>query len=185
MRRRLILAQRAQEAREQAAKAKASAEPSAAPPVKGRTRLFARMKLFTIGYEGSTQPDMIARLADAGVKVVIDVRAVAASRRAGFSKTILSGSLNEAGIDYVHLRQLGTPKPGRQAARAGRIAEMRDIFETHLAEPAAQLELARAAEIAVERPAALLCFEADAAGCHRRIVAEEIQARTGCEVADL
>jgi uncharacterized protein (DUF488 family) len=195
VRRRVILAQRAQIARERAAKEraageraaleKASGEPAQPTPVEGRTRLFARMKLFTIGYEGSTQPDTIARLADAGVKVVVDVRAIAASRRAGFSKTLLASSLAEAGIEYIHLRQLGTPKAGRQAARAGRIDEMRQIFETHLAEPAAQLELARAAEIAAERPAALLCFEADAAGCHRRIVAEEIQTRTGCEVADL
>ena len=86
------------------------------------------MKLFTIGYEGRTQPDTIARLTDAGVKVLIDVRAIAASRRAGFSKTLLAASLNEAGVDYVHLRQLGTPKPGRQAAQAGRIGEMRAIF---------------------------------------------------------
>jgi len=143
------------------------------------------MKLFTIGYEGRTQPDTIGRLTGAGVKVLIDVRAIAASRRAGFSKTLLAASLNEAGVDYVHLRQLGTPKPGRQAAQAGRIDEMRAIFEAHLEEPAAQVELGRATEIATERPAALLCFEADAAGCHRRIVAEEIQARTGCEVVDL
>ncbi|MBS0296986.1 MAG: DUF488 domain-containing protein [Proteobacteria bacterium] len=143
------------------------------------------MKLFTIGYEGRSQPETIARLTDAGVKVLIDVRAVAASRRAGFSKTLLAASLNEAGVDYVHLRQLGTPKPGRQAARAGRIDEMHAIFDAHLEEPAAQVELARATEIAIARPSALLCFEADAAGCHRRIVAEEIQSRIGCEVVDL
>lgn len=143
------------------------------------------MKLFTIGYEGSTQPDVIGRLVAAGVKRVIDVRAVAASRRAGFSKTLLAASLDEAGIDYIHLRQLGTPKAGRQAARAGRTGEMHAIFEAHMAEPAAQLELARSVELARERPSALLCFEADAASCHRRILAVEIRAQTRCEVVDL
>jgi uncharacterized protein (DUF488 family) len=116
---------------------------------------------------------------------VIDVRAVAASRRAGFSKTLLAASLQDAGIDYVHLRELGTPKPGRDAARKGRVAEMHEIFEAHLAEPAAQLQLAQATEIAVERKAALLCYEADAAGCHRRIVAERIHAAIGSPVMDL
>lgn len=145
----------------------------------------AAPRLATIGYEAATQPDVIARLKAAGVQVVIDVRAVAASRRAGFSKTLLAASLNEAGIAYQHLRQLGTPKPGRDAARHGRIGEMHDIFNAHMAEPAAQKELAQAIAIARDEPAALLCFEAAAAGCHRRIVAGLIAEELGCEVVDL
>ncbi len=143
------------------------------------------MRLATIGYERATLEEVIARLEAARVAVVLDVRAVASSRRAGFSKTLLAASLDEAGIAYVHLRDLGTPKAGRQAARAGRVREMRAIYEDWLAQPQAQLALAAATEVATARPAALLCFEADAAGCHRRIVAERIRARTGCEVIDL
>lgn len=116
---------------------------------------------------------------------MLDVRAVAASRRPGFSKTLLGASLNEAGIDYLHLRGLGTPKAGRLAARAGKTAEMQRIYNAHLEEPEVQLELAEATSIAIARPAALLCYEADAAHCHRRIVAELIRERTGCEVLDL
>src|SRR5436305_2726080 len=116
------------------------------------------MKLATIGYECETRPAVIDKLKAAGVEVVVDVRAVASSRRAGFSKTLLAASLAEAGIAYVHLRALGTPKPGRQAARAGRIGEMHAIFEAHLAEPQAQIELAAATDIAREQRAALLCF---------------------------
>lgn len=141
--------------------------------------------LFTIGYEAATQPDVIACLKAAGVEVVLDVRAVAASRRAGFSKTLLAGSLAEAGIDYRHLRQLGRPKPGRDAARKGRIAEMTELFTAHMAEPAAQLELAAATEIAAARRAALLCFEADYCGCHRKILADQISGALGCEVVNL
>ena len=107
------------------------------------------MKLATIGYERETQGAVIDRLKAAGVEVVIDVRAVASSRRAGFSKTLLSASLNEAG------HRLRAPAPARHAqarpraprARAA-IAEMHEIFEAHMAEPAAQLELAKATEIA-------------------------------------
>jgi uncharacterized protein (DUF488 family) len=141
--------------------------------------------LATIGYEAATQAEVIGKLKDAAVEVVIDVRAVAASRRAGFSKTLLAASLQDAGIDYVHFRDLGTPKPGRDAARKGHVAEMHEIFEAHMAEPAAQLQLAKATEIATERKTALLCYEADAAGCHRRILAERIRAATGIEVQDL
>ena len=98
--------------------------------------------LSTIGYEQATQAAVIEKLKSAGVEVLIDVRAVAASRRAGFSKTILANSLAEHGIDYVHLRALGTPKAGREAARHGRIDEMHTIFEQQLELPEAQLQLA-------------------------------------------
>jgi uncharacterized protein (DUF488 family) len=143
------------------------------------------MKLFTIGYQKATQGEVVARLQAAGVAVVLDVRAVAASRRAGFSKRLLAAGLAEAGIDYVHLRALGTPATGRQAARAGRTAEMHAIYTDYLEhEPAAQAELAEAAEIAAARPAALLCLEADARECHRRLIAERL-APKGFEVIDL
>jgi uncharacterized protein (DUF488 family) len=143
------------------------------------------MQLATIGYEHDTLPGLIDRLKAAGIEVVIDVRAVASSRRAGFSKTMLAATLKEQGIDYVHLRQLGTPKPGRQAARAGRIGEMHDIFNNHMEEPSAQLELQKAGEIAQGRKAALLCYEADASCCHRQILAERLQGSLGFQVRDL
>ena len=141
--------------------------------------------LATIGYEKAPQAKVIDALKAAGVEVLIDVRAVAASRRAGFSKGLLSSSLEAAGIEYVHLRDLGTPKEGRIAARHGRTAQMREIFEAHLAEPAAQLQLAQATEIARSRKAALLCYEADACRCHRAVVAERICKAVGCEVENL
>lgn len=143
------------------------------------------MKLATIGYEKATLPDVIARLKGAGVEVLIDVRAVASSRRAGFSKTLLSASLNAEGIGYVHLRELGTPKPGRIAARAGRVGEMQAIFRDHMHEPAAQLELEKAKAIASGEKAALLCYEADAAVCHRAILAERICQALSCEIENL
>ena len=144
-----------------------------------------KQPLATIGYERQTQDVVIAKLKAAGVETLVDVRAVASSRLAGFSKTLLAASLAEAGIDYVHLRQLGTPKPGRDAARKGHIAEMTAIFEEHMAEPAAQLELARAKELASAKKIALLCFEADHHGCHRKILAELICEDLGCPVEHL
>jgi uncharacterized protein (DUF488 family) len=143
------------------------------------------MELATIGYEDQSLENVISRLKKARVAMVVDVRAVAASRRPGFSKSMLAATLAEHGIDYVHLRQLGTPKDGRLAARAGRIADMHRIFEKHLEEPAAQLELARAAELAQARRVALLCYEADAAHCHRAILAERLRERLKCAVRDL
>lgn len=144
-----------------------------------------RRPLFTIGYEGKTVDELLDALAAAGVDILIDVRAVAASRRPGFSKTALSGALSERGVDYLHLRPLGTPKAGREAARKGRIAEMRSIFEEQLATPEAELAMEKALDAAKEKRAALLCFEADAGGCHRAIVAERMLEREPFEVRDL
>jgi uncharacterized protein (DUF488 family) len=141
--------------------------------------------LFTIGYEKATLDQVVGALKEAGVAVVVDVRAVAASRRAGFSKTILAASLKAAGVDYVHLRALGTPKAGRDAARAGRTGEMHAVFEAHLDEPDAVIAFAQAAEIARSRPAALLCYEADAAHCHRRILTDRLAGLSDFRVVDL
>src|SRR5687768_1054410 len=97
--------------------------------------------LSTIGYEGKTLEEFLDELGSAGVEIVLDVRAVAASRRPGFSKTALAGALSERGIDYLHLRPLGTPAAGREAARAGRIAEMRAIYADQLETPEAALAI--------------------------------------------
>ncbi|HJV41939.1 DUF488 domain-containing protein [Caulobacter sp.] len=142
-------------------------------------------RLATIGYETDTQDGLIRRLKAADVELVVDVRAVASSRKAGFSKTLLGNSLKAEGVDYLHLRPLGTPKPGREAARAGRIDEMRRIYDDHLEEPEAQLALAQATELARAKRIALLCYEDDANCCHRRIVADRIRQALKCEVVDL
>ena len=139
----------------------------------------------TIGYEGAPLGEVLGRLNDAGVELLIDVRAVAASRRAGFSKTILASSLKEVGINYLHLRDLGTPKEGRLAARAGRTEEMRRIFNTHMRTDAAQGALMQAVEAANAKRVCLLCFEQDWRCCHRAIVADLMQARTEAAVLHL
>ncbi len=128
--------------------------------------------LFTIGYEGSIVDSVVTTLRGAGVTHLLDIRAVPQSRKPGFSKRLLGGTLAAAGIGYTHLRGLGTPKAGRDAVRHGDVAAMHRIFRAHMQEPAAQLDLARAREIAAAEPACLLCFERDHTHCHRLIVAE-------------
>ena len=134
------------------------------------------MKLYTIGYEGVAQADLIAALEAAGVKRVIDVRQLPLSRRPGFSKTPLRAALAEHGIDYVHLKALGTPPEGREAARRGRHAEMARIYRATLADPAAMVEAERMNALAVEAPSALLCFERAPAHCHRQLLIDEVAA---------
>jgi len=141
--------------------------------------------LSTIGYEGKTQDEFLDELSAAGVELILDVRAVASSRRPGFSKTALAAALRERGIDYLHLRPLGMPAAGREAARAGRIAEMRAIYGEQLETPEAELALEQALAEAVERHAALLCYEKEAPDCHRSMLADRMVARAAFEVIDL
>ena len=143
----------------------------------------AQMKIFTIGYEGTTMSEFIATLKAAGVEQVIDVRAVPLSRRPGFSKNVLAASLKEAGIAYVGLKALGTPKAGRDAAKKGDVATLETVYEGQLELPEAQMQAAQMRELAAEKPSALLCFERDRSHCHRTLLlAAEGE---GAEVVDL
>jgi uncharacterized protein (DUF488 family) len=136
-----------------------------------------RKTFFTIGYERTTLAGMIAALEASDVKLVIDTRDVANSRRAGFSKKLLAASLDEAGISYIHLRALGTPKAGRIANRAGRMDEFREIYEASFQRPEAQLALLEAEELARKQATALLCYCGDVAKCHRARIAEALEAK--------
>lgn len=146
----------------------------------------AMKNLYTIGYEGATVASFLEALRAAGVELLVDVRALASSRRPGFAKTALSANLSTIGVDYLHLRGLGTPADGRAAARAGRHDEMRKIFLEHMKEDVAQEELARLAGIVRgERRVCLMCFEADPAHCHRRYVVEALEPLVSFEVVHL
>jgi len=142
--------------------------------------------IFTIGYEHATVAGFQDALRDAKIDLLVDVRAVASSRRPGFAKTALAANLEGAGIDYLHLRGLGTPAAGRAAARAGRHAEMHAIFERHLATPESQDELSTLADLVRSgRRVCILCFEADPAHCHRTLVARALAERVPVRVEHL
>ena len=140
----------------------------------------------TIGYQSTNVANFLEALRAAGVELLVDVRAVASSRRAGFAKSRLAANVHEAGIDYLHLRGLGTPSDGRAAARAGHHDEMRAIFTEHLASPEAQADLATLADIVRQgKRVALLCFEADPRHCHRSLVASALAELVPIEVRHL
>ncbi|HET7231476.1 MAG TPA: DUF488 domain-containing protein [Longimicrobium sp.] len=142
--------------------------------------------LATIGYEGATVPALLQALQAAGVQLLVDVRAVTSSRRPGFSKNRLAENLSTVGIDYLHLRGLGTPAEGRAAARAGKFDELRAIFGEHMETLAAQADLEALADLVRSgRRVCLLCFEHDPAHCHRTLVAEALQPMVPVEIRHL
>jgi uncharacterized protein (DUF488 family) len=132
------------------------------------------MRIFTIGYEGATVSEFIAALKQAGVERLVDVRALPLSRRPGFSKSALRAALEEAGIEYVHLKALGTPADGRAAARVGRHEDMARIYAGQLELPEAMAQGAQMLELAREKPSALMCMEREPAHCHRTLLLDAI-----------
>jgi len=142
--------------------------------------------LFTIGYEQTPAKAVLDELQAAGVKLLVDVRAVAASRRPGFSKSQLAAGLDERGIAYVHLRGLGTPKEGREAARSGHFDTLHKIYNAHLKTPQAKEQMDELASLVKSAgPVCLLCYERDHAHCHRQWIAEIIEERDQVKVKNL
>jgi len=128
----------------------------------------------------------VAELEAAGVRRVLDVRFRPQSRRPGMSKTRLGELLADHAIAYEHRRALGTPPDLRWLYKAGRLAEAAAGFRAHVeANAGAELD-ALAAELGHVPPTALLCLEADPAGCHRTVVAERLAVRRpGLTVVEL
>jgi uncharacterized protein (DUF488 family) len=159
------------------------------PLSRGRTGKQTRAKilsLFTIGYEQAKPAAVLDELKQAKIDTLVDVRAVAASRRPGFSKRQLSASLDEAGIAYLHFQKLGTPAGGRQAARAGDRGTLWRIYEKHIRKPEPQAELADlAALVKSGKRIALLCYCRDPKTCHRWRICTHLEKRLALDIKDL
>jgi uncharacterized protein (DUF488 family) len=142
--------------------------------------------LFTIGYEKSRPEAVRTELTRARVQILVDTRAMAASRKPGFSKRQLAAFLDENGIAYLHLQKLGTPAEGRQAARAGDMQKLWRIYDRHLKTPDAKEAVAELlALVRSGKRICLLCFERDPAQCHRSRIAAIVRRRTGAKITDL
>ena len=140
--------------------------------------------VYTIGYEGIEIDLFASTLKAVGIKVLADVRAIALSRKKGFSKNALKSRLEREGIIYIHFSDLGDPKPGRDAAREGRYDEFRMVYNSHLKTAQAKAAIATLAAVVREASTCLLCFERDPTVCHRSIIAGRLKAG-GSEIFDL
>lgn len=141
--------------------------------------------LNTIGYERADLSDFISSLSEAGVEMLIDVRDRAQSRRKGFSKTALSEALNAAGIEYLHLRELGDPKEGREAARSGQWKKFHKIYSDVLKTEVAGNAIDLIVKLSDEMSVCLLCYERDHKTCHRKCITDVIEQRVGIKARHL
>ena len=141
--------------------------------------------LTTIGYEGASADDFVGTLKLVDVQIVVDIRDRAQSRRPGFSKSALREKLEQSGIRYLHLRELGDPKEGREAARSGDMAKFRKVYAAVLATEDASGALNQIAELAKRMNVCLLCYERDHHECHRKIVADRLESVVGSKARHL
>jgi uncharacterized protein (DUF488 family) len=142
-------------------------------------------KLYTLGYESAAIDDFIATLKSMGIERIIDVREYPLSRRKGFSKNILHALLNANDIEYIHLRGLGDPKEGREAARAGDYKKFLKIFSSHMKTEQAQNDLKTAIDLSQVSTSCLLCYERSPDECHRTIVATAMVEDTGQKISPI
>jgi uncharacterized protein (DUF488 family) len=153
---------------------------------KSKTKAAKIRPLFTIGYEQAKPATVLDQLKRAKIELLVDTRAVAASRRPGFSKRQLAASLDEAGIGYIHLQKLGTPAEGRAAARRGHTGALWRIYDKHIKTSEAQAALDELiALIKSGKRVALLCYCRDPKACHRSRIVANVKKCTQVKVNDL
>ena len=131
-------------------------------------------KLFTIGYEGYDIDSFIAYLKSFGIECLLDVREIPLSRKKGFSKSALAARLNLDNIEYLHFKELGSPKAIRKKLKQD--DDYPSFFETMKKHLAMNKEaVGRAYGYVSRRMCCLMCFEQLAEKCHRRVVADEVK----------
>jgi uncharacterized protein (DUF488 family) len=141
--------------------------------------------LGTIGYEKTTLEDFVTTLVESDIDVLVDIRERAQSRRRGFSKTALNHALREYGIQYLHFRELGDPKEGRDAARAGDMQRFKRVFSSVLNSQPAKRAIQEIAGMASTERIVLMCYERDHRHCHRKMVADELEKMVDCAIVHL
>ena len=135
-------------------------------------------KLYTVGYEGQSIESFISTLRAHCVEYLLDVRELPLSRKCGFSKSALRDRLAENKIQYVHLRELGSPKNIRtQLKVSGNYRLFFEAMNEHLAQVADTIEQAHS--YVKQNVCCLMCFERSAETCHRSLVADKIKEHDG------
>ncbi len=141
-------------------------------------------ELYTIGYEGASQEALLYTLGFHDIQSLLDIRELPQSRKPGLSKTALGAAAASYGMQYEHIRSLGTPRDIRYRRKIDHDADaFREGYLEHLAQQDEAMEslVARA----LRERCCLLCYEADPKECHRWFVAENAAWRSAQQGRDL
>ena len=135
------------------------------------------MRVFTVGHGTRPIDELLEMLGEAGVRTLVDVRRFPSSRRhPQFNQAPLAASLESAGIAYRHAVELGgrrSGEPGEERFSCIRVAAFRS-YAARMSAP--EWQDALAAALAEPEPC-FMCAETLWWRCHRRLIAELLQAR--------
>jgi uncharacterized protein (DUF488 family) len=135
--------------------------------------------MLTVGHSTRTADDFIAMLRAHGANLLVDVRTLPKSRyNPQFNIENLPTALQDAGIEYRHIRELG----GLRHARVDSIntgwknASFRG-YADYMQTPAFSAALAELMRIAEGRRAVVMCAETVPWRCHRSMIADALTVR--------
>ena len=132
--------------------------------------------LFTLGYEGLTIDSYINKLITNNIALVIDVRKNPLSMKYGFSKTKMKAYLEKAGIEYIHIPQLGIVSELRKNLKT--LIDYTELFDIYKKEILPQnIEFIKTVIDLLNKynRVALTCFESNHKSCHRHKITEWLE----------
>ncbi|MCP2290244.1 DUF488 domain-containing protein [Nocardia amikacinitolerans] len=155
--------------------------------------------MVTIGVYGFTAETFVAKLAGAGVGLLLDLRQRRGVRGPEYSwanSARLQSALAAANIGYRHVKELAPTTELRQlqyreddrqgVGKRNRLVLAPEYAERYTREILDPFDLgALVAELPNDSTTALLCVERDPEACHRSLVAERLRAEHGLPVTDL
>jgi uncharacterized protein (DUF488 family) len=142
--------------------------------------------VFTVGHSTRSAEEFVALLKAHGIELLVDVRTVPRSRHnPQFNRDTLPETLRRAGIEYLHLAELGGLRKAREDSinTGWRNLSFRG-FADYMQTPEFESGLARLMDLAKTRRAAVMCAEAVPWRCHRSLIGDALVAR-GAEVLEL
>ncbi|HZP26823.1 MAG TPA: DUF488 domain-containing protein [Dehalococcoidia bacterium] len=137
------------------------------------------MRVFTIGHSTRTTEQLVEALRAHGIELLADVRSFPRSRHVPhFNREALEVDLPTAGIDYLHLPELGGRRQPRKDSPnlAWRNEGFRG-FADYMLTLEFEAGLAHLLELAAERETAIMCAEAVYKRCHRSLIADALTLR--------
>lgn len=136
------------------------------------------MSNFWGSYQSKSIDDLISQLKSHNISTLVDVREIPISRKKGFSKTVFSEYLNKNGIEYIHLKKLGSPKNIRKELKQNK--DYFSFFEKYLEYIQLHKNIINDLyKIILEKNCCIMCYEDLPFKCHRKIICDEIKKMDG------
>jgi uncharacterized protein (DUF488 family) len=132
---------------------------------------------YTIGYTGRRLEDLLDLLITSEVRTLIDIRQYPVSQfRPEMSKNNLKRAVEECGMIYSHVPQLGVPRDIRaRAIETGTRDVIWEWYDEHIVAQYIRRNLHRLFN-SLEHPVALMCVETDPQECHRHRLSLALEA---------